>query len=277
MIARQPFTFGGVARFSTARVGRVSFVALVFGLVSGLVVSWLCATCLAPVVDEAVSKLPQTGSIERGVLLWPEKSGRLLAANSFISFDVALQDHQAEGAPVDFSVRFRTNDLALTSLLGTTRLPYPPFSEFEFNHISLSPAWGAWRVPLLVALIPGTALLLMLTWAALALIYSPLPLLIGTAFNREVGFLPAWKLSVAAQLPGSLMMAFALALYSTGKIALIFVLVMLLAHFIPTFIYLLISPFLIPKSEQTREEPNPFEGEKRRKTKGKNPFAEGKR
>jgi hypothetical protein len=273
MIARQPFTFGGVARFARTSLLRLAGVALAFGLISGIVVSWLAATCIAPVIDEAIANLPNTGSIEGGVLRWPEKDGRLLGANAFASFSVGMNERESESAPVDFTFEFRTNSLVVRSFPGTTVLPYPVNTQFELNRTALSPAWGAWRAPILAGLIPGTALVLFCTWALLAIIYAIVPFLIGAMLNRDLTIGGAWKLSVAAQLPGSLMMAFALALYSTGKISAILVFVMLPAHLVPTLCYLLISPCLVPKVEEAGAKNNPFESESKRPRKGKNPFA----
>ena len=273
MIARQPFTFGGVARFAHASFLRLAMVALIFGLVSGIVVSWLSGTCIAPVIDEALSNLPITGSIERGTLHWPEKDGRLLGANAFTSVSVAINERRSEGAPVDFTFEFRTNTFAVRSFPGTTVLPYPPHAEIELNRTALYPAWGAWRAPVLAGLIPGTAFVLFLTWALLGIVYAIVPFLIGATLGRDLTLGSAWKLSVASQLPGSLMMAFALALYSTGKISVILVFVMLPAHLVPTLCYLLISPVFVPKAEESPKENNPFDSEIKHRRKGNNPFA----
>lgn len=275
MIARQPFTFGGVARFSRASFGRLALVGLLFGLVSGVVISWLTATCIAPVLDEAVAKLPPTGSIEEGSLRWPEPLGRLLAANAFVSISVIVDEKESDGAPVDFALEFRPRDLVVRSLLGAITIPYPVRSEIELNRTVWFPVWGAWRAPIIFGIVPGTALALLLCWSALAILYAIIPLFIAGIFGRDLNLRGAWKLSVAAQLPGSLMMAFALALYSTGKVAVILVLVMLPAHLLPTFIYLLISPFFVPKAPVSSDEENPFDSEGKRKRRGKrkNPFA----
>jgi hypothetical protein len=272
-IARQPFTFGGVARFSQGSFPRLAAVALIFGAISGVVVCWLVATCVAPVLDEAVSKLPTTGSIEQGLLRWPERTGRLLAANAFVSFSVVVGQGDSDGAPVDFAFEFRTNEVVVRSLLGPRTIPYPARADIELNRTAFFPAWGAWRAPIIFGLVPGTALALFLCWSILALGYAFLPLFIAGLFGRDLDLRRAWKLSVAAQLPGSLMMAFALALYSTGKVAVILVLVMLPAHLVPTLIYLLISPFFVPKAEISSDEKNPFDLERKRKRKGRNPFA----
>ena len=273
MIARQPFTFGGVARFAHASFLRLAMVALIFGLVSGIVVSWLAVTCFAPVIDEAISNLPLTGSIERGTLHWPEKDGRLLGANAFASFSVAINERQSEGAPVDFTFEFRTNAFVARSFPGMTVFPYPSQSEIGLNRTALFPAWGAWRAPILAGFIPGTAVALFFTWALLGVVYAIVPFLIAAMLGRDLTLRGAWKFSVAAQLPGSLMMAFALALYSTGKISVILVFVMLPAHLIPTLCYLIASPFFLPKAEESSEKDNPFESETKRRRKGKNPFA----
>jgi hypothetical protein len=186
MIARQPFTFGGVARFAHASFFRLAMVALIFGLVSGIVVSWLAATCFAPVIDEAISNLPLTGSIERGTLHWPEKDGRLLGANAFASFSVAINERQSEGAPVDFTFEFRTNAFVARSFPGTTALPYPSHSEIELNRTALFPAWGAWRAPILAGLIPATAVVLCLTWALLGVVYGLVPFLLAVMLGRDL-------------------------------------------------------------------------------------------
>jgi hypothetical protein len=273
-IARQPFTFGGVARFAHAPLSRLLAVALTFGLISGIAVSWLVARCIAPVLDEAVENLPRTGSIERGVLHWPENDNRLFAANPFVSISVSVNEVKSESAPVDFTVEFKTNRLSIQSLLGRYSFPYPARSELELNRTALFPVWGAWRAPILAGLIPGTAVALMLCWALFALPYALLPRIIGLVLSRDLPYASAWKLAVAAQLPGSLMMAFALALYSTGKIAVILVFVMFPAHFVPTLLYLLLSPCFVPKKEALEFQDNPFQSEKKKKASARNPFAD---
>ncbi len=248
-------------------------VALAFGLISGIGVSWLAARCLAPVIDETIANLPTTGSIERGVLRWPENNGRLLGANPFLSISVSLNDVKSAGAPVDFAFEFRTNRLSIHSLLGRYWVPYPARSDYELNRTALFPTWGAWRAPILLGLIPGTALALFFSWAFFAVPYALLPRMIGLVLGRDLSYARAWKLAVAAQLPGSLMMAFALVLYSTGKIAVILVFVMLPAHFVPTLIYLVLSPCFVRKKETPASMDNPFESEKKKKSSRKNPFA----
>ena len=271
--ARQPFTFGGVARFAHASLGRLVLTAFIFGLVTGLVAGVLAARFWAPVIDEAVAALPPNSSIQEGTLRWPEASGRLLGANSYLSFVVVLQDARRESAPVDLAFEFHPQQLGLRSLFGSASVPYLN-GTFKFNRTALVPTWGAWRAPALVAIIPLTAFLLLLSWSLLAIPYAVVARTIGALFRRELSFRQAWKLSVAAQLPGSILMIFAIGLYAAGHVSILFILVMLVAHFIPTFLYLLISPVIVPKKARAAPtKDNPFESERAPRTRGKNPFA----
>ena len=272
--ARQPFTFGGVARFAHASVSRLILTSLFFGLVTGLAVSWLATRFWAPVIDEAVAALPPNSSIQGGTLRWPERSGRLLAANHHLSFEVLLRDSPTESASVDLAFEFQPDRLGLRSVLGSASVPYPDHSTFKLNRTALVPTWGAWRAPALFALVPATALLLLLGWSLLAIPYAFLTRAIAAIFRRELNFRTAWKLSVAAQLPGSILMIFAIGLYATGQVSILFIVVMFVAHFIPTLLYLLVSPILAPKkSRVASDRDNPFESERAPRNRGKNPFA----
>lgn len=251
-------------------MGRLLLTALLFGLLAGGAVSWLVARCWAPVLDEAVGSLPPAGAITGGKLHWPENSGRLLGANRYLSIEVTLDQLRAESPAVDFSLEFQTDQLVMRSLLGRAALPYPPALDFELNRTALAPAWGAWKAPLLAALIPGTAVLLMLAWFILAIPYTLIPRFLGALLNRDLTFRSAWKLSVAAQLAGALLLSFALALYGAGQVALLFVLVMLAAHFIPTLLHLLLSPFFLPRLPKPAK--NPFQPARQRSASKKNPF-----
>ena len=101
--------------------------------------------------------------------------------------------------------------------------------------------------------------------------------------RREVADIPG-RIEVVEF--GSLLMTFALALYSTGEIGLLFVIIMFGAHFIPSILNVLIAPFCLPKAtlpekpvkasreKSARARHNPFTPAKPKK--GKNPFADAK-
>jgi hypothetical protein len=275
--AVQPFTFGGVARFASGTIVRLIVAALLFAALAAAAAGHIYSSCWAPVIDEAVNALPPASKIEGARLLWPEPLGKLLGANSFLSFEVSLNESgipQIPIAPADIAVQFGGASFLVRSLFGFTTFPYLDGYTIQFNRTALGPIWGAWRAPLTLAGMAVTAALLIFTWAALALIYAPAPLLLGSAMGRDISFARAWKLAVAAQLPGSLVMAFSLVLYSTGHVSVLFLAVMLGVHFIPTTFYLLVSPVFLPRlaSIDSRQKQNPFKNENRKTGKSKNPF-----
>ena len=263
-----------MARYARASIGRLLLTGLIFGIVSGAVISWLATSCIAPVIDEAIEKLPVSGAIENGLLQWPDSSDRLLAANAFTSVEVRLEEGTLERAPVDFAFELHTNSVVLRSLLGIHNFEFPRGYTMQLNRPALRPQWGAWRAPILFGLIPGAALALLLSWAALAVLYAIPVLTLGKLASRDLNPWRAWKMCVAAQLPGSLIISFGLALYSTGQISVVFVFAMYIAHFAATFLYLLLSPFFVPKAETNPLTDNPFDSEPTRKKKEKNPFGE---
>ena len=235
---------------------------------------WLGARGWAPVLDQTIPSLPDAAGIQNGSLFWPERSGRLLGANQFLSLEVLLNDTRRETSSADVSVEAHPGHVIFRSVLGAIKVRYPALVNVRLDRAAIAPAWGAWRAPILVSLIPATALALMLVWSLLALPYAVFVLALGQLVRRDLTFRSSWKLSVAAQLPGSLLMTFAIALYASGEVSVLFIVVMLVAHFIPTLLYLLISPFLTPK--QAAPVPagkNPFGGKSDAKSRARNPFA----
>lgn len=263
-----------MARFAHASIWRVLGIAALFGILAGFIVSWLATARWAPVLDEAVASLPETGTIANGTLRWPEPKGRLLAANQFTAIEIALEEFRTDSPPVDIAFELHTNRMVIRSVFGNSAIPYPATWRFEINRPTLLPIWGAWKAPILFGLIPGTMLALLISWALLALPYSLVARTLGGLAGRDMDFRDSWKMCVAAQLFGGLIMSFALGLYAAGQISLIFVAVLLAAHFVPTFFYVLISPFCVPKAvKPANSKKNPFDGGGRKVRGSQNPFA----
>jgi hypothetical protein len=278
----QPFTFPGVARYASARFGRLLVFALVFALPAGIALVFLAARGWWPVLTEAIESLPPAGQIENGTLRVEDLDARLLGANQFLSIQYSLRDMPSDAAPVDLAVAFGRYEILMSSIWGDLALIYPTAWSIPFNRSALAPFWGAWKAPLLVAFGLTAIAGLVLAWFALALLYAPIVLFLGGLSGRELNFSKAWKISVAAQWPASLLMTFAIALYATGEIGLLFILIMFAAHFLPTLLHILIAPFLAPKAalpearegRRTRKN-NPFTTEKRRSSGARNPFRRG--
>jgi hypothetical protein len=256
-------------------------MALVFALLPAIAAGRIAAHCWAPVINEAVAALPETGSISGGSLQVKERDARLLAANQFFSVQLSVGESLPENTPVDLSLEFGRYELIVASILGETAIPYPDRWTIPLNRTAYVPFWGAWKGPLLAGFAAGTLLAVIGAWFVLALLYAQIALAIGGLARRDLGFNGAWKLAVAAQWPASLLMTFALALYSTGEIGLLFVFIMFFAHFLPTLLNVLIAPLFVPRAEPKEkggraETKNPFKDAKSRKRSSKNPFQGGK-
>ena len=277
--AGQPFTFSGVARYASARLPRLLGVALLFALLPAIILACLGFRCWRPVITEAVASLPERGSIERGTLQINSREARLLGANQFLSIQITVGENPAESAPVDLAIDLGRYELIAVSLFGEMAIPYPEWWSIRLDRALLVPFWGAWKGPLILAFSAAAMPGLIATWMLLALLYAPFALTIARLASKDLSFWNAWKMCVAAQWPASLLMSFALGLYATGEIGLLFVIIMFFAHFLPSILNVIIAPLFLPRIEEAEEKParkkggNPFNSRKAKaKRSKKNPF-----
>jgi hypothetical protein len=258
-----------VARFAHARAGRFLAVALIFGIVSGVAVALCFARCLSPVLSQAVAALPDEAAIRNGELRWPANREPLLGANSFISLSAA-PELQPAGTSVDFAVLLASRELVVQSLLGAARVPYPRNWTIELSRRTVMPLWGAWSKPATVFLVLGGAAAIMGSWVILALPYALVVSGLGAILGKDLHFAGAWKMSVAAQWPGALLMSFMLGLYALSQISLVLLAGAFVAHFAVTVLYLFFAPIFLPQAGA-----NPFSTEPARTRGGNNPFGGG--
>ena len=76
--------------------------------------------------------------------------------------------------------------------------------------------------------------------------------------KRDVDVPGCWKLASAAMMPGTICMSIGFILYGIRRIELIEILIIGLLHFTLVWIYLFISPFLLPKLTRSKTGRNPF-------------------
>ena len=265
--ARQPFTFGGVARYAYAGLPRLFAAALVFAVLGGAVISQSLHLTLGPGDCRVDCQAPRFQRHSRWqVGMAPAANVRLLVANAFVSFSVASRGTE-ENVPVDFAFQFEPDHLSVHSLLGFTSVPYPAGWTIGFNRTTLFPLWGAWEQALGPLCFLIAAIGLLVSWALLALPYAFVVRIFALALRKEAAFAQAWRLSVAAQWPGAVLLTFVLALYATGQTTFLLVCAAFVAHFLLTFVYLLFSPLALRPAGE-----NPFASGKPSKSRDKNPF-----
>jgi hypothetical protein len=256
--AWQPFTPRGIAAFADASLTRVMLAQLAVALIVAASAIWFLRIAWFPVVTEAIQQLPATGVIRQGALNFGGESPATLAENLQIAFVVDLSRSDSAGHAADIQVTFETNRLTLCGALGCWWKPYPPGYQISFNRPELEPIWGAWRGPMLAIVAFGTVACLYVMWWAVALFYVPLIKFIAFFADRVVTWRGAWRLGAAALLPGALIVALALVLYGFGVVDLFHFGLLYALHLLCGLLFVVTSPFFLPKLSSIPTAKNPF-------------------
>lgn len=243
--AWQPFTFGGVARFAYAGIGRLLAVSAFIALLCGAAIAALFALGWAPVIDQSIHVLPEEAVIRNGIFHWPRSAPEKLGGNSFLAIfaNPAALNIPKEAAALQ--IELHDSRFILRFLVGYTPIPYPRDYIISLDKSELGPLWGAWKPALISAVLIASMLLLMLSWAILALLYAPIAALIAFYCDRRLRFTGAWKLACAALLPGAVLMSFGTFLYALGEITPLLFSLIAAAHLLLGWIYLLFSPLCL--------------------------------
>ena len=257
--AWQPFTPRGVAAFGLATFTRVFFVQAAVAVLVGVALIWALRAAWVPVISEAIQQLPDTGNIQRGELHFPGESPQRLAENSKLAIVVDLEGTRAAGQVADLEFAFEKKRVVLRGPLGACWRDYGPQNVFSFNRPELTPWWDArrWAILLLLALALGVAVFA--SWWALALVYVPLVKFIAFFADRALTWGGAWRVSAAALLPGACLVALALILYGVGAIPLFQFGLLYALHIVAGLVFVLTSPFFLPKISVLLASQNPFE------------------
>ena len=169
----QPFTFGGVAAFARAGLGRLLLAEFVCALLLGGSTVWFLHRAYSPVIAEAIQKMPETANIAAGRL--EGFSETLIAESKFLAIAFTPEDSGPIGQSADFQVQFRQTDFRVGSVFRPDwgcEFDYGPGATLSLSRSILEPWWGAWHPILLAAAGLATIALLFGIWAGLALIYT---------------------------------------------------------------------------------------------------------
>jgi len=272
-----PLTFSGVASFASTGWSRLF-------LWHTVVITAITGSCMlllgqhwAPVLDTAISRLPEQGGLNEGRLQWPatHQSGSL-AGNQFLQIIVDPNGKQQHGQLADCQIELRSESWVVASILGYMEFPYAR-QTFQINRAKQIPWWGSRRPFLLI----GISL-------SFGLAYGFASLLLGfvgiwpsktVAFfsDRQGSFWSLLRLSTAAWLPPGALMAAACLCYALNLLPLMGLLIMIPLYCVAGWIYLFFSPFFLPSVACS--EGNPFDREEEtpaeelEQSDSKNPFA----
>ena len=257
--AWQPLTFGGVASFAEASIGRLLLLELVVASIAAASVMWFCATAWFPAIREAIARLPATGEIRNRQLEWAGPSPVRLVDGTFLSIVVDLEGTGETGQVADLQLEFGKTELKLKSLLGYAAFPYAAGSIMDLNRSDLEPWWGA-RQPAILAGIGALVVAgLFFSWIILATLYMGPVRLLAFFADRAVSGIGCWRLATAALMPGALFLSGAIFLYSFRRISLVGLMVASGLHLLVAWVYLAFAPRKLPRLDSTgRVAGNPF-------------------
>ena len=256
--AWQPLTVRGVAAFARASWGRLLIVQFIVALLTAGTVTWFLHKTWFPQISEAIRQLPPQGALRSGRLDWQGPTPSRLAEGRFLALIVDL-DHTGEArSPAHVQVEFGRANCRVFSLLGYVQGAYPRGRAVAFNRTELGPWWGAWA-PAILAMAAGLVVVgLMVTWACLATVYFLPVWLVGFFVNRDLSLRGSWRLAGAALMPGALFICAVVFLYGCGALDLVRLAVAGVLHLVMGWVYLIISPWCLPRHPAAAVKANPF-------------------
>ncbi|MEW6303301.1 MAG: hypothetical protein AB1705_07520 [Verrucomicrobiota bacterium] len=267
---KQPLTFGSVAGFARAPLGRLLAVEFVVASLAAAIVVWFLGSVWAPLIEEAIGRLPDRGAIHDGRLEWPGGNPAWLVQSRFLSIVVSTGGDQPVGQAADFQLVLAPAEWRLESLFGYWPFPYPEGWAIALNRPELQPLWGAWKPMLLAGVAIATVLGLFLSWFLLAVIYAAPVKLMSFYADRDLTWRQSRRLATAALMPGALFLTLAILLYGLSRLPLAGLLLAVVMHLVIGWVYVFASPLRLPKEDKPK---NPFATDGKPPVKKENPFA----
>jgi hypothetical protein len=258
--AWQPLTFGGVAAFARASGFRLLLAQAAVAVLAAAAVVWFLAQCYAPVVTEAIQKLPDGAGLTNGQL--SGISGTRITETKFLSIAVTDDDQADLDQSADVQIALRKGHLEVSSLfssaLGLLEVDYSTNSSLDLSQSHLEPLRGAWQPVVLAGAGVCVVIVLPLIWAVLAVIYAPAAKFVAWFGDRQLSWAGAWRLACAAQMPGALLLTLGVLLYGRQTVDLIGLGYIESVHFLVSWAYLLVAPVFAPRLFSGQPGRNPF-------------------
>jgi hypothetical protein len=255
----QPLTFGGVASFASASLGRLLLVELIVAILVSISVVWFVHRAYCPVFTQAIGKLPDTANIYDGQL--HGLSDNLETGSKFLVLAATPEIAHEIGQGADLQIQLRQHDICAVSVFRPDWgliFPYDQRINLSLSPTNLGPWWGAWQPMLLAGTAAGVVVLLMAVWVLLATVYAIPAKMIAWLGERDLSWNGAWKLAGAALMPGGLIMVMAVFLYGWQGIDLTGLSFFFVAHLITGWIFLTGGVLARPRLSTNETKGNPF-------------------
>ncbi len=247
--AWNPLTFRGLARFASSKWPRLLLIEFVFSLVVFASVIWFVGKNYAPVIVQTIHQLPETGRLEKEQLQGIES--RLETDGRFLTLVVDTNNVTDTGTGY-LQVAFGQTNVFICSDIssswGCLVLDYPG-ETIDLSRSTVQPWWGA-RQPLIIMAVGAffiVAIFVTLPLIALCLLW--LPKFLGYFADRQLNFQEAWKLAIAGQFPGLIVLAAAIVLFGTQAMDLLGLGVFYVLHIVVDIVYLVAAVPFLPRIE----------------------------
>lgn len=253
-----PLTPRSVAAFAGASLRRLVIVQLLLAAaLAVLMVATVQDTWFAD-VRLLIANLPAEGAIRGGRLQWTNEIPARLLEDRYLAVAVDPERTGALGQEADLTLLLGDTNAYCASVLGYAAVPYPTDYAISLRRDDVAAWWGAREIFMVGGVGVATALFWLIIWWLLASVYWLVAWLIGAVSNRDLPPSAAWKLAAAAQLPGVVVFAAALASYRFGWLNLLrlgygFALCQAVAWF-----YVLVAPWLASRAPARPAKENPF-------------------
>jgi hypothetical protein len=259
-MAWQPFTFGGVAAFATAKWRRLLTAQAVAAVLFAGISVWFLGHCYAPVVTGEIHRMPKGAALASGQLTGvPDVS---IYETKFLSIAITANDNADLDQGADVQIALRRDHVAISSMLssaiGSVEMGYPRLLSVDLSRTHLEPWWGAWGPIVVVAAGLGMAVALVLLWVALAWVYAPGAKLAAWFFDRQLTWPGAWRLACAALLPGAVLLTAGVVMYGSRMVDVYGLCYFGGVHFLAGWVYLLAAPAFAPRLSAGPARRNPF-------------------
>jgi hypothetical protein len=237
--AWQPLTFGGVAAFAGARLGRLLTAELAAAIMVAASAVWFLHRAYCPVILQAIQKMPETARVAHGELQGVPDT--LMAESKFLAIVAEARAGGEIGQDADLQIELRQHDFCAGSVFWPDwglDFRYGRGPVLNLARSNLEPWWSAWQPVLLTGAGGATVLFVLLVWAILAAIYVAPAKFIAWYADRYLPWRGAWRLASAALLPGAIVLTAAIILYGWSVIDLVGLSFLVALHIIIGWIYL---------------------------------------
>ena len=208
-----------------------------------------------PVLEKGMEAVPEGTHVRFGQLQSPFQGSLELAHNRFLSIELRNGSIARSQSASDVRVVVGEKGMLVGSLAGYVQVPYWNGYVIDLDAQNLLPWWLSRKGLLFVMGWMLAAVMLVVSWVCLSLLYVlPLGVLIR-AMKRLCSRQRAFKLALIGLFPGAVLASIATLLYGLGYLPLQEYLLAMVLHLPFSWIWILLALRALPPSGLS---PNPF-------------------